>query len=613
MEYYQITKKFSTQSDYCVSLLSGLHTAGTHMDTKLCSAGTIVLVHSAILSRCSEVLADMLASTESNLIILPGFSAVLSHFVSLIYTGQASRVSEKDMDLITSLCKELGVSTLPVVNRDIHTVEDTITTMNTFNHVNLKVESKISNEPSEQIFPLRLPMSRLVQKSRRDLIGDYDYVFDGFKGRIQDDYNKSPVGPYEGPYDQHPQVPLFAQLPKSGLNYEEYTNFVHPDDLRCKIFEIKQNYEDIDDLEKIEALKIRSVSTEIFDTSDDDEKVNYTCMKKSCKIPCPCHICSSVDNSQCPDHNMKHVDLFDQSEHLFSVRTTELSCSSESFFLNSYVLKYPGIPKACDRCRKDLLHHKSYHLKFHWKCKFCKFYQYKLYPKSIKELHKRESQEQAWYKKVCPFCDEKFVDPYQTRKHIECQHKQNYNIKCEQCQKPFQSKQSLHYHKLAQHTVDVQRKHSCKICHQSFLAKVNLDNHVKFKHSDTRKFECKKCNSKFKQRKNLNAHVLNVHGTNPRKEDYWQDLQKETFKCEVCGKEFIRKTDLKVHFKNKHAIRELFECEKCGEKFSYKKSLERHKLEKHGPDVRKYECQDCGKLFNQKRNMERHQLSHVKK
>ena len=39
------------------------------------------------------------------------------------------------------------------------------------------------------------------------------------KNRIQEEYILSPVGPYEGPYDQDPQIPLNAQLPKSTMTF----------------------------------------------------------------------------------------------------------------------------------------------------------------------------------------------------------------------------------------------------------------------------------------------------------------------------------------------------------------------------------------------------------
>ena len=170
-------------------------------------------------------------------------------------------------------------------------------------------------------------------------------------------------------------------------------------------------------------------------------------------IPCPCVACCS-DRGQCPDHHISHPDLFDETDHLFSVRSTELSCTEKDFFNYSYVLKYSGISKTCFQCKLDLLDHKSYHLKFHWTCKFCKFYQYKLYPKSIKALHEREIQEQKWYKAVCPYCDKKFIEQYQKKKHVEKEHKDK-KLKCFECEESFQCQQSLDYHKLSNHTANV--------------------------------------------------------------------------------------------------------------------------------------------------------------
>jgi hypothetical protein len=473
----------------------------------------------------------------------------------------------------------------------------------------LKLETEIDIQ-SEERFRLRLPMSRIDHRGGRALI--CGHVFEGFNGRIQEEYNCSPVGPYEGPYDQDPQIPLFAQLSKSKLNYDKYTNFSHPEKIQCKIFQIKQKNEDIGDLDKIETLEVVGNSTDKFVKPDDEHRVFYTCSKKSCMIPCPCNPCNSGEG-QCPEHKIMHMDLFDENEHAISIRSTELSCSKENFFTfsRSYILKYPGIPKKCPRCRKDLLHHKSYHMDFHWICKFCKLYQYKLYPKTVKELYDREVKEKSWYRSVCPYCDTKFSGPYQRKKHIELEH-QNKKLKCENCPKLFQCMQSLEYHKLTKHTEKAPLLHTCDICRKVFRAKVTLNNHIKFKHSAKKEYPCKKCKSEFKQRKTLIDHVLNVHGLNQRKEDYWQDLPRITFECETCEATFQRKGDLNAHFKMMHMVQDMVDCDLCPAKFKYSKSLKRHKLEKHGSEENKPKCPDCGKLFNQKRNMERHQLSHKK-
>ena len=592
------TRRLSSVPDYCVLLLSQLQEEDTHTDTMLHSDGRSISVHSAILSRASKVLANLLASGgETKSLILPGLSSVLCEFVSLVYTGFAPGLNAENASLLSSFCKDLGFKNYATDNDDENKTKIKHT------HKFLTTEIKIDSDTSDESFVLRMPISR-VDLSQKTV--NTTHVFDAFEGRAQREYNASPVGPYEGPYDQNPAVPLCAQLPRSRLCFDEYTNFIHSEEIKCKVFKLN-NTNDVDDLARVKLIISDRDSTEVFAEQNDYEKTFYTCKKKLCVIPCPCNLCSS--SHQCPEHLIKHIDLFHEKDHAISVRSTELTCADKFFFFRSYILKYPGIPNNCLRCRKDLLNHKSYHLKFHWTCKFCKFFQYKLYPKSTKELNKRKEKEEAWYKSVCPHCDTRFTEPYQKRKHLEFTHGKKNGLKCDECPKMFQCKQSLEYHKLTKHTKGAPL-HDCIFCDQSFLAKVTLDNHIKYTHSDQRKFECKKCVAKFKQRKHLNEHVKNIHGTNPRKEDYWQDLQRKAFSCETCEEKFTRKTDLNSHIKAKHTNQEMFSCDECHNKFIYKKNLKRHKLEKHGMD--KYECPDCGREYNQKRNMERHRLIHEK-
>ena len=273
------------------------------------------------------------------------------------------------------------------------------------------------------------------------------HQFEGFERRIQNEYNQSPIGPYEGPFDQNPKVPIFAQLLHSRLSYEDYTSVLHPKNFKSKVLKTKDNVEDIDNLEKIDMLEIIEDSANVFIEPDNTEKVFYTCCKKFCVIPCVCNLCTS-DDGQCRNDKLKHMDLFDETDDMFSVRSTDLHCSKSNFFMHSYILKYPGIPKSCGKCENDLLNPKCYHLKFHRSCKFCKLYQYKLYPNSTKELYKREVKEKFWYKSVCPHCDKKFIEPYQRDRHIRLEHMNN-KLKCNECAKSYQCKESLQYHILS--------------------------------------------------------------------------------------------------------------------------------------------------------------------
>ena len=146
---------------------------------------------------------------------------------------------------------------------------------------------------------LLMPQSRLTRQNYPD--GDLQIVevFNGFKGRMQKQFNTEPYGPYMGPYDQTEKLPLKLQLPKSELNFETYTEFRHGSGSKCHNFSIKEMYSDIDDLEKIEALQI--TVPECGETKK--KNVIYTCQHKKCRIPCICkecclHVRFSVQNSQ---------------------------------------------------------------------------------------------------------------------------------------------------------------------------------------------------------------------------------------------------------------------------------------------------------------------------
>ena len=208
MENIEVNKINLHQPSNSVSLLSELYTNKTNTDLNFFSDGRTVSFHSVILRQSSDFLSQLIDSSETNLIILPGFSQVLSNFVSLVYTGRALNLTKLNVNLLTSLCTELGIKTINEKDKAGDGNEDN--EEKAFNQFSLKVETDIWDESLQESCPLRLPLSRLDLKSKQKVHDDQGHVFDGFKGRVQLEYNKSPIGPYEGPYDQDPQVPLSA-------------------------------------------------------------------------------------------------------------------------------------------------------------------------------------------------------------------------------------------------------------------------------------------------------------------------------------------------------------------------------------------------------------------
>ena len=64
----------------------------------------------------------------------------------------------------------------------------------------------------------------------------------GFQRRVQEELNRCPVGPYVGPFDQNESLNLSLQLSNSTLTYEEYSEFVHPQNVQCKEFSLSKKY-----------------------------------------------------------------------------------------------------------------------------------------------------------------------------------------------------------------------------------------------------------------------------------------------------------------------------------------------------------------------------------
>ena len=254
----------------------------------------------------------------------------------------------------------------------------------------LKLAALVIDFDSLQEFSLRFPLSRITRDHSKI---DVTEALDGFNGRIQDEYTESPVGPYMGPYDQNEELKLNLQLPDSELDFNSCTDFNHRDYVSCKVYSIKEPYKEIPHLEKIDALEIDDDQS--CDEYDDDEQLVYTCTKKGCRIPCPCLPCST-GKSQCRDHDLKHIDLFDEHLDAVTIRSTDEFCTDENFFDHSYIIKYPGIPRNCPRCKKDLLHHNSYHFDLHRSCKFCRQNRFKTFAESVSEFES-DSEKQDFF------------------------------------------------------------------------------------------------------------------------------------------------------------------------------------------------------------------------
>jgi hypothetical protein len=482
----------------------------------------------------------------------------------------------------------------------------------------MKLSAMIIDPVSNEEFTLSFPLSRL----NRDFSKlNVTVSLDGFDGHLQIEYNKSPVGPYQGPYDQNEALDLSIQLPDSDLDFKQYTEFRHSDTLECKRFAVKENYAEVEDLYKIDALKIadeendedeENVENDGDNESDkgDEDKLHYTCQYGKCSVPCPCSPCCTGDE-QCTDHQLEHVEQFEENVHAVTVRTTEEFFNDDGFLTKSYLIKHPGIPLECPKCSRDFLHHVCYHLDLHQSCKFCRQNRFKTFAETVTEFDSAMKKHEHFLKTVCPFCKNKFCEPYFKKKHVEFEH-EDAPFKCDHCVTKFHSKQAKEYHESVHHTQFHERE-KCVQCDKTFTAKVSLQNHIRYVHSEARNHQCPLCEIKFKQKRDRNVHILHVHGVNMSKAMLGNAEEFGNHKCTVCEAKYRYKKDLNAHIRLKHEKRgnvKSFDCDQCPSKFKEKKSLNAHKKTKHSETVAEFPCPICGKAFNQKNNMKRHQQTH---
>ena len=113
--------------------------------------------------------------------------------------------------------------------------------------------------------------------------------------------------------------------------------------------------------------------------------------------------------------------------------------------------------------------------------------------------------------------------------------KQNL-LKCEICEKEFQTNKGLKYHFNIIHDLK-KGEYQCNICQKNFIIQSLVTKHVKNVHEKKRYHKCELCGKAFTKAGHLKTHINSVHNG------------QKYYKCNSCENSFILEdTYLSIQF-----------------------------------------------------------------
>ena len=138
--------------------------------------------------------------------------------------------------------------------------------------------------------------------------------------------------------------------------------------------------------------------------------------------------------------------------------------------------------------------------------------------------------------------------------------------------------------------------HPCPSCPRVFPTPSQLEEHVRYRHSDERRHPCPDCGKTFKTKSNLNQHALTHRGA--------------TIECPLCPPQDVKKRLFTVNGYRYHLLTHSREpkrhtCSECGRGFLQNKLLQKHIKSRHS-SARDFACPHCPSAFKRKDHLDRH-------
>lgn len=234
----------------------------------------------------------------------------------------------------------------------------------------------------------------------------------------------------------------------------------------------------------------------------------------------------------------------------------------------------------------------------------------------FKSTRTLQEHKRRFFHKQCEVCLDYFSSDATLFQHFSVHVTQTaVSYSCDQCHEVFPKKILLKAHR------DKHRSYVCEMCSAEFRRKDDIKSHLRMDCLKRSLFYCSVCNKSFLSANHLSAHITVAHYERNKCEFCHEQFLQKTelldhlarhndiehpYQCHVCLSPMSSKRIFNFHLKS-HNERTKHKCEHCCRWFQSGHLLQNH-IKTHSRDT--FKCDTCTMSFSDAHRFEQHSKSH---